>query len=209
MNLPKPPRLTKTDLKQNFWLAIECDYVEHGVGPTDLSKKFQVSRRSVVRHAKAEQWKKKREDFREVRNSLEKRRERERSETFHERNQLMASSLQSRVFRLFLEEQDRLQLKAGDENQHVDTFSGLQERASTLNSFAQIGQAVGYGPPEPPPPPRVDYRVIINANQITSRKFDPEAEVEDDLGDPIEMAQEDDEGTFVPYVGIGNPNEDQ
>lgn len=208
MSLPKPPKLTKWDIKKNFWLAVECDYIEHGIGPTDLSKKFQVSRRAVVRHAKDEGWKKKREDHREVRNSLEKRRERDRSETFHERNQLMASSLQARVFRLFLEEQERIQLKAEDKERHVDTFSGLQERAATLNSFAQIGQAVGYGPPEPPPPPRVDYRVIINANQITSRKFDPEAEVEDDLGDPIEMAQEDDQGAFVPNVRIGNPNEE-
>ena len=201
-SLPKPPRLTKTEIKQNFWLAIECDYIEHGVGPTDLAKKFQVSRRSVVRHAKDEGWEKKRTDFREVQDSLEKRRERDRSETYHERQQLMASTLQARFYRAMIEEQEKLNLPEGHNERLADSVLMIQERVSTLNAFSTAGQSVGYGPPEPPPPPQTDFKVIIHQTQISSRKFDPE----DELDVAIEM--EVDGEVFVPNLGLGEVGEE-
>ncbi len=205
--LPKVPRLTKRELKENLWHAIECDYVEHETGPKKLAEKYQVSERSIHRHATDEKWKEKRTDFQALQKDRIKRQERDRSETYHERNQLMASSLQARAFRLWLQEQEDLQRPDRDPAKFVDTFTGLRERAAMLNSFAQIGQAVGYGPPEPPPPARVDYRVIINANQIMARKFDPETEGVDNFHDPIDVVQNE-EGAFVPYIGIGDVGEE-
>jgi hypothetical protein len=202
--LPRPPRLTKQEIKERLWQAIECAYVEDETNPKQLVEKFQVAERTLHRYLKEGNWKEKRAEFQKQKDGRIKRQERDRSETYHERNQLMASTLQARTYRLFLEEQERLQLKEGNEKRHVDTFEGLRERAAIVQAFAATGQAVGYGPPEPPPPPRTDFKVIIHGTNISSRKFDPELEPVD-----VSIEMEENDGTFVPNIGTGDPNVDE
>ncbi len=165
------PKVSQEELRRTLWAAIKRDFVEEGTRQTELVKKYQVSRTSVFRHHRDENWAALREDFiRLPRNEM--LHVADEHEQFFDWMRASSRQLGARFLKT-LSEKATSRVKGA-----VDTMESIAEDAAAGLQLVRFAEAC-YGPMKELPPPLIDYEVVVTEQTIKYRiRLPDEPEIE-------------------------------